>query len=206
MEKHKIILTFDLEYWFESLSLQKYLIGDEKESLEGFIEEILFLLARENHSATFFVTNMVTERESELIKKIDKAGHEIAIHTPDHKLLWNKNPEQFERELQNFIVKIESLINKKPIGYRATSFSLNQQTKWMLKILIRNGIKYDSSIFPFKFCPLLLPMFKNYLYGLKGNRFSPYKIDLDNPLEINNESPLVEIPVSVYHCGSLSCR
>ncbi len=199
MEKEKIILTFDLEYWFESLSVQKYITGKEQESLSGFIDRLLNLLKKTNSNATFFISGKILDREPELVKKVNQAGNKVAIHSSDHKPLWDKTPDQFDKEIQEMIAKIETITGQKPTGHRAVSFSLNQKTKWMLKILVKNGIKYDSSIFPFKLSPVLLPMFKNYLYGSKINNFSPYRIDLDDPHKKNANSPLVEIPVAVYH-------
>jgi len=198
---HKIILTFDLEYWFESLSIQKYLTGSEQESLSEFIDRLLNLLKKANSTVTFFVTGKVLNKEPEIIKKIIQAGHEIAIHSLDHKPLWCKNPDQFDTEIKKMISEIKRITNQEPIGHRATSFSINQNTKWALGVLSKNKIKYDSSIFAFKFSPILLPMFKDSLYGLKINIFSPYKIDLNNPQKKDYNSPLIEIPISIYHCN-----
>jgi polysaccharide deacetylase family protein (PEP-CTERM system associated) len=198
---HKIILTFDLEYWFESLSIQKYLTGSEQESLSEFIDRLLNLLKRANSTATFFVTGKVLDKEPETVKKISHVDHEIAIHSLDHKPLWYKNSDQFDVEIKKMITEIEKVTGQRPIGHRATSFSINQNTKWALRVLSKNKIKYDSSIFPFKFSPILLPMFKDSLYGLKINMFSPYKIDLNNPQKKDYNSPLIEIPISIYHCS-----
>jgi len=53
---HQIFLTFDLEYWFESLSTQKYLHGDEQESLAFFIKKLLNLLLIPNFQALIATT------------------------------------------------------------------------------------------------------------------------------------------------------
>jgi len=145
----QILLTFDLEYWFESLSVQKYLLGNEQDKIENFINNLIKLLQENNSTATFFVTEKVLNNEPELIKKINNNQHEIAIHSIDHKPLWNKNPEDFDRELKILINKIENLIEKKPIGHRAVNFSLDKTTSWAIEILKNNNLKYDSSVLPF---------------------------------------------------------
>lgn len=148
-----ILLTFDLEYWFESLSVQKYLTGNEKDNLQEFINKLLDLLKSVSASATFFVTEKILNNEQELIKKINNYGHEIAIHCLDHKPLWDKNPDISSQELKILSNKIENLINKKPIGHRAVNFSLNKSTSWAIEILKNNNLIYDSSILQFGIKP-----------------------------------------------------
>jgi len=195
----KIILTFDLEYWYESVSLQPYLNHKEKESLIIFVNKLLFLLKQTNSTATFFVTGKVLDDEPEIIEKIFNAGHEIAMHSLDHKTLYNKNANEFNEETKIMIEKIVQITDKKPIGHRAVNFSLNQKTSWALKKLVDNNFKYDSSIFPFKLSPIFLSFFKESLYGLRSKIFTPYKIDLKNPEKKDHDSSLVELPISVFH-------
>lgn len=167
---HPILLTFDLEYWFESLSVQKYLVGKEDDSLANFIDKLLFLLAETNSLATFFITGKVLDKEPELVKKINDAGHEIAVHSLNHKPLWKKNPKKFRIEIKHLSNKIKEISGQNPIGHRAVNFSLNNKTKWALKILSDNNFKYDSSILR---------------YGLKPNF---YKV-------ASQQNGLIEIPV-----------
>ncbi len=189
--KNKIFLTIDFEYWYESPSIWSYLTGNEKDSLSDFTHKFLNLLNKYNAKATFFVSGKVLDKEPELIKKINKAGHEIAIHTLDHKPLYKITPEKLDNDIKILKNKIFQIINKQPIGYRAPNFSLNNKTKWALKILEKNNIKYDSSIFPYQFPKIIKKIYKNSSYGVESDKFIPYKI-------YNN---LVEFPLSVYHYG-----
>ena len=43
---------------------------------------------------------------------------------------------------------LESIVNKKILGYRAASYSITKKSLWSLDILEQAGFKYDSSIFP----------------------------------------------------------
>jgi len=198
----QILLTFDLEYWFESLSIQKYLQGNEQDKIENFINNLIKLLQENNSTATFFVTEKVLNNEPELIKKINNNQHEIAIHSLDHKPLWDKNREDFDKELKILINKIEKLINKKPIGHRAVNFSLDKTTSWTLKALNNNNFKYDSSIFPFKFPSFLKLIFGKNVYGNNLNLYVPYKINFKDLTEDTN-SNLRELPISIFHLGKI---
>lgn len=192
-----IILTFDLEYWFESVLIKKYLRGDENDSLEKFIASLLELLKNKGASATFFVTGKVLSQEPQLIKKIFDSGHEIAIHSLDHNPLWQKNEAEFDLEINLITEKIKKVTGKKPIGHRAPNFSIDQKNSWTLKILEKNGIKYDSSIFPINLKNI--PLFKTSGYGSKMFNFEPYRINPGNISAKNKNSSFLEIPISVWH-------
>src|SRR5207248_7159648 len=64
------------------------------------------------------------------------------------------------------------------VGFRAPSFTITRTTLWALDILVRNGIGYDSSVFPIGFHPD---------YGIP-----------DAPLRIHKSAiaPLTEVPLS----------
>ena len=98
----KAILTFDLEFWYNSRFLRKYLPKD-KSSLEDYIKEstgpILNLLSQYNQKATFFVLGQVAEKHPATIKRIFALGHEIASHGYSHKVLNEMTPQEFEKEI-----------------------------------------------------------------------------------------------------------
>ncbi len=196
-----ILLTFDLEYWFESLFIQRYLTGKETDKLSIFVEKLLNFLAETNSSATFFISGKVLNKEPELIKNIFNAGHKIAVHTLNHQPLPELTPEKLTAELKEMKNKIKVLTAETPIGYRAPNFSLNSNTNWALKILKENDFKYDSSIFPYNFPRFIRFFYKNNIYGLSSDLFSPYKINLSDISKGDPNSSLVEFPLSVYHCG-----
>ena len=85
MGKSKILLSFDIEEF--DLPREK---GKEISLKEGVkissagTEIILKILAHHQIKATFFITGNFTKTNSELVKKIKKAGHEIACHGMDH--------------------------------------------------------------------------------------------------------------------------
>ncbi len=163
LPKKKIILTFDLEFWYNSKFLKKYLSQNEdppNDYVRESVEPILNLLKQHNQKVTFFVLGQIAERHPELIKKIFQSGHEIASHGYSHTILSQLGKDGFEREIEKTNQIIEQIIGQKPTGFRAPNFSLNNKTKWAFDILKKHGFKYDSSIHPFSFK-------KNFQYSLK---------------------------------------
>ena len=93
-----------------------------------FIEPILQTLEKYNAYATFFVGGCWVAKNSELLKEIDKKGHEIGNHGywhKDHKIL-NQSQNESEIYLTHEIVK--SYINKDMLLFAPPSGSYNQTT------------------------------------------------------------------------------
>lgn len=195
-KREPVILTFDLEHWYNSEFLKKYLPEDKSRLQVNTRDEINSLLAmlRERKSkATFFVLTDIVVKFPELIKKINREGHEIASHGSSHKILTRISEKDFEEELTESINEIEKIIGKKPIGFRAPTFSLNNQSKWLIEILKKYNFKYDSSIFPFY----------NHLYGNPKAINKIYKISERDVFNKDDESEIVEFPVCVYGEGAI---
>jgi len=155
MKKPKAILTFDLEFWYNSKFLEKHLIIENEDNDNDYIKEsiesLIDLLKRYNQKATFFVLGKVAKKYPEIIKKIYEADHEIASHGYSHTILEKLGPDKFEQEILKTNKIIEEIINQKIIGFRAPNFSINKKTKWALKTLKKHNFQYDSSIHPLSF-------------------------------------------------------
>jgi hypothetical protein len=80
------------------------------------------------------------------------------------------------------------LVSEKCVGFRAPSFSLNNRTRWALKVLENCGYKYDSSLFPAK----------TPLYGVWNAPIFPYKPSYENVLKKDENVKLWEFPLLVY--------
>jgi len=150
--KSKIILTFDLEFWYNSKFLRKYYDknNNKKDHPEIIIDKILSFLSDNKCQATFFILGELAEKYPESIKKIYQQGHEIASHSYSHKYLDELNEFEIDEEIRLSKKILENIIKQKITGYRAPSFSLNRKSWLVLEILKKNGFQYDSSIHPFK--------------------------------------------------------
>lgn len=181
-KKIKAILTFDLEFWHSGT--HKRLLKNEN-LLEDYIEEslkpILDLLKKHKARATFFVLGELAEKYPKLIKEIYQNGHEIASHGYSHNPLEKLSEKDFENEIILSKKILKEITGKNPISFRAPYFSLNNKTKWALKVLEEQDFRYDSSIFPLK----------TPLYGMKNVPLIPYKIS----------EKLLEIPVTILKWG-----
>ena len=174
-------LSIDVEDWFCTHNMSQVIKKEEWETCESRIMEntkkTLDILDHYDTGATFFFLGWIAERFPELVLEIDNSGHEIATHGYSHRLLTELNPVEFAEEMVRSIEILKKYTKQDIIGFRAPSFTLIKKTLWALDILSKNGIKYDSSIYPIGFHPD---------YGLKNAPLGPYKIKED----------LIEFPLS----------
>ena len=126
---------------------------DQEKRINKSTQIILELLDDYKIKATFFVLGWIADSTPDLVAEIYNRGHEIGTHGYSHQLLTEIDPETFEKDLVKSIRTIEGCIKQNIIGYRAPSFTITKNTQWAFEILARNGIKYDSSIFPINFHP-----------------------------------------------------
>ena len=188
-------LSFDLEDWYHP-ELVREKVGEAPVSQLGeATQPILELLDSFNIKASFFVVGEVAERNAGLIQSIWQKGHEIGCHGFSHKPLWELNEGLFREELERFHTLMEKILGKVEIkGFRAPTFSLDDRTKWALKVLRDWHYRYDASLFPAKL---------NRLYGMEGVPDRPYRISLQDMRREDVESPLIEFPMSLMNLGRL---
>jgi len=98
-----------------------------------------------------------------LIREIAEAGHELATHGYAHQLIYQQTPAVFKEDVSQAKKRVEDIVGKSVIGYRAPSWSITPKSLWAWDILEELGFVYDASVFPIK----------TYLYGLPTSpRFS----------------------------------
>ncbi len=97
---------------------------------------------------TFFVLGWIAERYPNLVRKIKKEGHEIACHGYAHKLIYTQSRDEFRQDIKRAKSILEDITGSKVIGYRAPSYSITMKSKWAFEVLVEEGFKYDSSVFP----------------------------------------------------------
>lgn len=177
----KNALSIDLEDWFCVYNLSQVIKREEWENYDLRVVEntkrILSLLDRHQVTATFFVLGWIAEQAPDLIREIDQRGHEIATHGYSHTVITAMTPESYEEDLKKAIQITKQCVDQEILGYRAPSFTITPKTMWAIDILTRNGIRYDSSVFPISYHPD---------YGVPDAPLSIYK---------HNDS-LIEFPLT----------
>lgn len=146
------ILTFDIEDWFHILdndSTRTEMEWNRFESrIEQNVERIFEILKIHDLKATFFCLGWIARKYPQIIKRIDREGHEVASHSSMHQLVYEQTPDEFSNDLYESLNLLEDIIGKKVVSYRAPGFSITEKCKWAFEILLDAGIENDSSIFP----------------------------------------------------------
>ncbi|MDT8368404.1 MAG: DUF3473 domain-containing protein [Longimicrobiales bacterium] len=146
--------TVDVEEYFHVSAFEAVVSQEQWVGLESRVaastELILRLLEEQEARATFFVLGWVALRHPELIRRIAAEGHEIASHGWDHRRIPHQTPLQFRNSVRATRELLEDLTGTPVVGFRAPSFSVGPGDEWALDVLLEEGHKYDSSLFPIR--------------------------------------------------------
>lgn len=180
------LLSIDLEDWFCVSNFDDLFDRTVWSSCQLRVVDstrrLLELFDRRGVTATFFTLGWIAEQVPELIREVAAAGHEIACHGYHHHRLYQLDPERFADDLARALAILRELSPRPIEGYRAPSFSLTTRTMWAPAILAAQGIRWDSSVFPFGAHPE---------YGIADAPLDPYWL----------AEGLVELPMSVVEFG-----
>lgn len=116
--------------------------------VEGQADRLLEILDAFQVKGTFFILGWLAERYPSLIKKIHDTGHEIASHGFDHKMVSRMTPGEFQQDVRKSKDILEGIAGDAVIGYRAPTFSIQEKTSWAYEILLHEGYRYSSSVYP----------------------------------------------------------
>ncbi|WP_135824052.1 XrtA system polysaccharide deacetylase [Halorussus ruber] len=145
----EFLLSVDVEDWFHAHNLGPAVSRDEWDECEFRVERntrrILDLFDEHDTKATFFVLGWVAERLPELVREIDRRGHEIASHGYNHRLLSEMSADEIRADVGRSLEILEDLTDQPIRGYRAPSFSI---TDTAVDVLADLDFEYDSSSFP----------------------------------------------------------
>lgn len=165
-------LSVDVEEYFQVSNFDRVISREDWDRLPsrvgGSMSRILDEMERDGVRATFFILGWVASRHPELVRRIHRAGHEVASHGTGHRMVYDLTAEQFRRDVTDSKQVLEDIVGAPVIGYRAPSYSITRRSWWALDILADVGYRYDSSIFPIR----------HYRYGIPGYRRFPHRIDL----------------------------
>ncbi len=160
-ETNHILLTIDVEDWFQVENFKQYIpfsswpshklrVEKNTHRLLDLLDSTTMPLASSTYhpassnqiKATFFVLGWIAERLPHLVREIHRRGHEVASHGYYHNLCDQISPEDLERDLIDSKKLLEDIIGSSIYGYRAPSFSINED---ILKVIEDCGYLYDSS-------------------------------------------------------------
>lgn len=94
---------------------------------------ILEILSRHQVRAVFFVVAEKAKRCPELIHQIQKEGHQIGIHSLNHRYAWFTSPRQTLKEWTESLRSLESVTGHKVTWMRPPWGTFNLMTWWWLK-------------------------------------------------------------------------
>lgn len=170
-----LIVTVDVEDYYMSpetipvVSWRQY-----EDRIEVGMRRVMELLDKYEAKATFFVLGWVAERHPDLIAEVAACGHEIATHTYDHRQVRQLDSDDYRASLIDSLRILREISGQPVKGHRAPVFSLERTMHWAFELMVKNGITYDSSIYPVQ----------TYLYGDRSAPRMPYRVGKDTMWEI----------------------
>ncbi|WDP93292.1 MAG: DUF3473 domain-containing protein [Desulfobacter sp.] len=189
-QKHTILLTFDVEDWFQVENFKDYIEFSTWNNFElrvernthrilDFLDSFVF-----EPKATFFILGWIAKRCPDLVREIHSRGHEVASHGFDHHLCTNLRSNQLVLDLVDSRKLLEDISGRQVTGYRAPSFAVSHKT---LAAIQKAGYLYDSSYNSFS------------AHGRYGVLDLPNENRINGFYKLSNE--LYEIPISNLRVG-----
>jgi polysaccharide deacetylase family protein (PEP-CTERM system associated) len=163
-------MTVDVEDYFHVSVFDGVVPRARWETLESRVERntdrLLQIFGDADVKATFFVLGWVAERHPGLVRRIAAQGHEIASHGFAHRLVYDLTPSMFREDIRRSKGALQEAAGTRVEGYRAPSYSVTPRSLWALDVLIDEGFRYDSSIFPIHHDRYGIPVSSRHLYRL----------------------------------------
>src|SRR5262249_1483797 len=145
-------LTIDVEDYYHVSAFESCVDRTQWDAFEPRVpigtSNILDILEAAGVRATFFVLGWIAARQPRLIRAIHAAGHQIASHGYWHRLIYRQTPAEFRADLRRSRQLLEDIIGEPVIAYRAPSFSITSRNLWAFDVLIEEGFRFDSRVYP----------------------------------------------------------
>lgn len=178
------IFSIDVEDWYHILDVPSAPPQDQWDTLPVRVGDnfrrLLDLLDERGSRATCFFVGHIARRFPDLVREAKARGHEIASHTFNHRLAYTMTPAEFLDDARSSRQLLEDISGGPVRGFRASGFSVTDETPWFFEKLVEAGYAYDSSTFPAA----------RGHGGLKGGRLAPHTIK-------TAAGDLFEFPVTV---------
>ena len=145
-------MTVDVEDYFQVSAFESVLKPSDWSSIPLRVEEnthrLLDVFAEHNAKSTFFTLGWVAQRCPTLIKRIVEEGHELASHGLNHRRATTMTRDEFIDDVKISKAILEDAGGVAVKGYRAPSFSVNDDNQWIYEVLVELGFEYSSSTYP----------------------------------------------------------
>lgn len=149
MNEQSNILTFDIEEWYHfDIFCEEDTWLNQPRRIDLYLPKVLDKLDALDTKATFFCLGWIAEAYPEVLKQIQKRGHELACHSYRHLFVREMTPETFNDDLVMALDRIENVVGEKITSFRAPAFTISEDATWAFEVLAKNGIENDCSIFP----------------------------------------------------------
>ena len=162
-------LTIDVEDYFQVSAFAPYIARDQWDRIpcraEANVARILDMLAARDAKATFFTLGWIAERHPAIVRAIVAGGHELASHGYAHRRASEQTPAEFSADIRQAKTLLEQLSGVEVRGYRAPSFSINQNNLWALDHIRDAGYRYSSSIYPVRHDHYGMPEAPRFAYA-----------------------------------------
>jgi polysaccharide deacetylase family protein (PEP-CTERM system associated) len=164
-------LTVDVEDYFHVSAFAHVVAQRDWDGYESRVvrntERLLDIFEHAGSRATFFVLGWVADRFPRLVRQIVAAGHELASHSYDHGLVYDKCPDAFRADLRRARTAIEQASGVRVEGYRAPSYSITERSLWALDVLVSEGYTFDSSIYPIRHDRYGIPSWHRHVHTVE---------------------------------------
>ena len=134
-----VSITFDIEQDLHSEGYKSISLG---------LPKVIEILDEHNIKSTLFIPARLIAKFPTYFKKLDKQGHEIAIHGYEHERFNLLSFSEKDRRIKESINIYRRIFHKNPTGFRAPQHSIDRET---LILLEKYKFLYDSSYTPFNF-------------------------------------------------------
>jgi polysaccharide deacetylase family protein (PEP-CTERM system associated) len=185
-------LTVDVEEYYHAAIFRRATEGqaprDYESRVEASVDRLLDLLADHGARGTFFVVGEVAALHPAMVRTIAAQGHEIGCHSDRHESVNVQTPAEFRADTRRAKARIEDALGQAVVGYRAPNFSIGLAQAWAYRILLEEGFRYDSSLYPIL----------HDRYGQPGAPRFPYEIHREGA------NALMEFPIGTARMAGVN--
>jgi len=166
-------MTVDVEDYFQVSAFETHVERSSWCNMPLRVQEntrrILDLFEENGIRGTFFVLGWVARQCPDLVRSIERGGHEIASHGWQHARVGTQSPGVFREDVERTRKLLQDLSGQPVWGYRAASYSIGPNETWAWV-----GYRYSSSIVPIR----------HDLYGMPGAPRFAFRAVADRLIEI----------------------